>query len=56
LSFLGGKDHHDVISYMMKHILTNKLAMEYSWAGAKLKNAFKNLRITICIISKYINI
>ncbi|XP_025267008.1 uncharacterized protein LOC112638836 [Camponotus floridanus] len=51
LSLLGGKDHHDVISYMMKHILTNKLAMEYSWAGAKLKNAFKNLRITICIIN-----
>ncbi|XP_025160521.1 uncharacterized protein LOC109503823 [Harpegnathos saltator] len=50
LSLLGGKDYHDVISYMMKHILTNTLAIQYSWASTKMKDPFKKLRITKCII------
>lgn len=54
LSLLGGKDEHDRISYMMKHIVTNTLAVQYSWAGAKMKIAFKNLRITKCIIGTYL--
>ena len=50
LRTIGGNSDNQVVSNIMKRVLTDNLAESYSWAGAKGKKPFKNLKFAKVVI------
>ncbi|KAK4884136.1 hypothetical protein RN001_000407 [Aquatica leii] len=50
LSRVGGSTTYSFVPRTLKLILTNELALSYSWLGRKGKNIFKTLKIATLII------
>lgn len=43
-----------MIRNILRKIITNTLAQDFSWAGKKIKRCFKDLSLTKIIIRKFI--
>lgn len=50
LKLVGGSNPHVMIRNMLKKLLTNTLAQQFSWVGKKAKRSFKDLRLANVII------
>ncbi|KMQ82446.1 hypothetical protein RF55_22962, partial [Lasius niger] len=50
LKLVGGNNPHVMIRNMLKKLLTNSLAQQFSWAGKKAKCSFKDLKLANVII------
>jgi len=53
LKLVGGSNPHVMVRNMLKKILTNTLAQQFSWAG-KTKRTFKDLKLANVIKRKFI--
>lgn len=51
---IGGTSPYNFIKRSLCRLITNELAQQYSWLGAKLKKKFCNLRITKMLLGKCI--
>lgn len=51
---VGGTSPYNFIKRNLCRLITNELAVQYSWLGAKLKRQFSNLRITNMLLGKCI--
>jgi len=45
LKLVGGYNSHVMIRNILKKMLTNPLAQQFSWAGRKNKHSFKDLKL-----------
>jgi len=50
---MGGTSSYNFIKRNLERLISNELAQQYSWLGAKLKRKFCNLRIADMLLSKY---
>lgn len=50
---VGGYSGHVMARNMLKKMLTNTLAEQFSWAGKKTKRTFKDLGLAKLIMRKY---
>lgn len=53
---IGGRDSHDLTVNILKRVISNEVALQYSWAGKLKKLGFKDLLLAKCIIRKFGNI
>lgn len=56
LKSIGGHSVHHMVANILKRAVSNSLAEKYSWAGAKQKLAFKQLKFTKAVLGNKTNI
>ncbi|XP_067203135.1 uncharacterized protein [Linepithema humile] len=47
---IGGRDSHDLTINILKRVISNEVALQYSWAEKLKKMEFKDLLLAKCII------
>ena len=53
LAEYGGQTLKETVWRIMKEVMTNQLALKFNWCGTKGKAAFKDLRLSNVLFSKY---
>ena len=52
LAAVGGANDRDTTYRLMAKLMTNEVALLYSWAGLKGKLPFKELNLKDCVLGK----
>lgn len=54
ISKLGGRNNYNFVTRTMTSLMSNDIALQYSWLGRKGKKAFHNTNFALLIISEYL--